>query len=165
MIRSLIFAILTVMPCAVVACPAPAAAPSAQDEVTGLLGWIEEHSAYSATVAPPPEVVFCRTGEMITYEGSEVVVDVALRAAYDMQARRIFLVRPWRPDDPRGLATLVHELTHHLQFLSRDWDCVNAAELQAYRLQHLWLAEHGIESGFDWPQIRLMSLCRDDVHP
>jgi len=39
------------------------------------------------------------------------------------------------------------------------------AEWEAYKLQEAWLAEQGLASGFDWPQIFLLSRCPWDVHP
>lgn len=132
-----------------------------------LLGWLAMHSVYDTTqaAADPPGISFCRSGDIIRYEGHDLLADDSLRAAYDQKARRIYLVLPWRADDPRNAATLLHELVHDLQFVARRWPCANATEWEAYRLQASWLEQQGIEPGFDWFAIRLMSRCPYDVHP
>lgn len=146
-------------------CPDPLRLAAAQALVPELLVWIAAHSDYEPGLTPLPDIAFCRAGERVPYEGAWIIADEALRGAYDVAARRIWLALPWDDADARAVSTLLHELVHHLQFTQRTWSCDAAAEWEAYRLQHLWLAERGIASGFDLPQIRLMSRCQTDVHP
>ncbi len=68
---------------------------------------------------------------------------------------------PWRDSDVRDVSTLLHDI----QFSSHPWPCQCQAEWEAYKLQEAWLAEQGPSSGFDWPQIFLLSRCPRDVHP
>jgi len=146
-------------------CPAATPAAMAADRIPQLLAWIEAHSRYHTNSAPLPTVSFCDPGEKIQYEGHEALVYPRLQAVYDLKARRIYLVRPWSVYDARDLSVLLHELVHYLQFQSHSWPCPQAAEWEAYHLQAAWLAEKGIDAGFDWAQIGLMSRCRRDVHP
>ena len=134
--------------------------------VTGLLQWIDNHSSYdvSDSVRSPPEIVFCTTGTIIKYEGQDMVVDQDLRAAYDLDRRRIYLVRPWNPSNLEHRSVLLHELIHHLQFASRSWDCLQQPEYEAYRLQAAWMSEHGLVPSFDLAQIFVRSRCPASHH-
>jgi hypothetical protein len=126
-----------------------------------LVGWIATHTMYDVGVTwkNPPEIVFCGVGEIIDYEGRDLLVDPALRAAYDLPARRIHLVEPWSPDSLADRSVLLHELIHDVQLLNADWPCLAAPEWEAYRLQDLWLQEQGVTLPFDWPAIRRLSAC------
>jgi hypothetical protein len=128
-----------------------------------LVGWIATHTMYDVGVTwkNPPEIVFCAVGDIIAYEGHDLLVDPALRAAYDLPARRIHLVEPWSPDSLADRSILLHELIHDVQLLNRDWPCLAAPEWEAYRLQDLWLQEQSVILPFDWPAIRRLSECPD----
>jgi hypothetical protein len=145
---------------------APMAAEVAQGAVPeklvqDLIEWIGAHSDYDIRVvrADPPEIRFCRTGEVITYDGTDLQVDALMLAAYDLGARRIYLVEPWSVTEIRSQARLLHELIHDVQFANRTWACSQASEMEAYRLTDAWLAAQGLESGFDWFRIYLLSRC------
>jgi hypothetical protein len=165
MTRALLFALLALATPlrAEEACPMPDLAPL----VAELTGWISSHSDLDTKrlAAVTPEIVFCAPQDHVSYAGGELLVDDGLLAAYDLAARRIYLVAPWDARDPRNVSTLLHELVHAAQFDSHAWDCAQASEWQAYQLQAEWLAEHGSDAGFDWPAIALQSLCPSDVHP
>jgi len=126
-----------------------------------LVGWIALHTMYdvSATWRDPPEIVFCAVGATIDYEGRELLVDPAFRAAYDLSARRIHIVQPWSPDSLVDRSVLLHELVRDVQLRNRGRDCIGAPGWEVYRLQDLWLQEHGVILPFDWPAIRWMSEC------
>lgn len=132
-----------------------------------LIAWIGRNSDYdvSHSLNDPPDVSFCATGDIIEYEGEDVIVDEHLKAAYDLKAHRIFLVSPWRISDAMDVSGLLHELFHEVQFRSRDWACIQEPEWEAYKLQEKWLREQGFEPEFDWLRIRLISKCFRDIHP
>jgi hypothetical protein len=146
-------------PCA----PADAAPRVPEVLLAELVGWIALHTMYDvgSTWRDPPEVIFCTVGDVIAYEGRDLLVDPALRAAYDLPARRIHLVEPWSPDSLVHRSVLLHELIHDVQLLNRDWPCLAAPEWEAYRLQDLWLQEQGVILPFNWPAIRRLSECPD----
>ncbi|MEX5727288.1 hypothetical protein Ga0609869_000641 [Rhodovulum iodosum] len=149
-------------------CPAPAAEPEVPGAlVQELLVWIGRATGYDVaeSLARPPEIDFCSKGEWVDYEDARVLVDDQLRAVYDWPRRRVLIVRPWHADAPRDVSVLLHELVHHVQLLNRDWECLQAPEWEAYKLQDRWLAERGIASGFDWLAIYFMSRCPRDIHP
>ena len=165
--RSLVaFALLTLAGAASAEAPcAPADAAPRVPEVlfSELVGWIALHTMYDvgSTWRDPPEVIFCTVGDVIAYEGRDLLVDPALRAAYDLPARRIYLVEPWSSDSLVHRSVLLHELIHDVQLLNRDWPCLAAPEWEAYRLQDLWLQEQGVILPFNWPAIRRLSECPD----
>lgn len=146
-------------------CTDPALPPAALTQ--DLIRWIGAQTQYdiTRTLAAPPDVSFCETGHDITYEGKTVIVDQGLRAAYDLSRRHIFLVQPWSASNPKDVSAYLHELIHDVQLLNRSWPCIGAPEWQAYKLQEAWLAERGIDPGFDWLQIYMHSRCPRDIHP
>lgn len=136
----------------------PRVPPALLDE---LVGWIAIHTMYDVgtTWRDPPEIAFCAVGGTIDYEGRELLVDPALRAAFDLPSRTIHIVEPWAADSLIDRSILLHELIHDVQLLNRDWECIGAPEWEAYRLQDKWLQERGVSLPFDWPAIRRLSTC------
>jgi len=174
--RLLLFSLFLLMtPAPVLAAPAHAQvpedcarpAPPPVALVEELTRWIGDQTDYdiSQTLEDPPDISFCDTGDVITYEGHDLLVDETLRAAYDLSDRHIFLVAPWQADNPEHVSALLHELIHDVQLLNRKWDCLGAPEWEAYKLQEKWLAERGIDPGFDWLRIFFLSRCPRDIHP
>jgi len=156
---------LGLCPLEVQSCPQPLPLPVDPKVITRLTGWIEANTVYDPAALGPPTIFACRTGEVIKYEGQDILVDHDLRAAYDRVNDRIFLVNPWSAQDPRNLSSLLHELIHRSQLHAREWPCAQASEIEAYYLQHLWLAEQGIVSGFNWFKIEMRARCPAQHHP
>ena len=142
----------------------PVVAPEVMADLVRWIGAATEYDV-SATLAALPEVSFCIHGETIDYAGERVTVEEDVLAAFDDSARRIFLVRPWSAEDPRDVSRLLHELIHDVQLANRYWECPQAPEWEAYKLQDKWLAERGIASGFDWLEIYFLARCPRDIHP
>lgn len=138
-----------------------------RDVVEKLLKWIGRNTEYdvSGALRRAPKIRFVRARQKIQYEGTSIIIDIKLKAAYDSSNRIIFLVEPWAPSNIRNLSSLVHELIHDVQFLNRDWPCSHAPEWEAYKLQEMWLGERGIDPHYNWFQIQLRSRCRNDIHP
>ncbi|SMX22988.1 DUF6647 family protein [Boseongicola aestuarii] len=136
-----------------------------RNDLDTLIGWIALKTDYdlSSVYHDPPEIVFCEVGDVVDYETDGLLVDELLAAAYDLSRRRINLVRPWAADDPYDLSVLLHEVIHAVQLDNRKWPCLGAPEWEAYALQSLWLAEHGIVPDFDWDFIYMISLCPTDA--
>lgn len=136
--------------------------------VIDLIGWIGQHSAYDveALLDNLPEVSFCEPRDEIAYEGRSITMHEPVKGVYDLERARITLVKPWSEQDPKNVGTLLHELVHFVQYASRRWDCWHETELEAYRLHESWLRQQGIEPGFNWVEIFLLSRCsRRDIHP
>ena len=135
--------------------------------IRGLIEWIGRNTSYDIerSLANPPSISFCDTGETIEYEAMEIVVDAQLRAAYDAKIRHVFLVRPWDASDTMDQSRLLHELIHDVQYLNRGWNCLQEPEWETYKLQEMWLAQNGLDANFDWLQIFFASRCPRDIHP
>lgn len=167
MMRALAFAGLL----GLAACPASADDTCPAFDLDALIDdlstWIAGHSDLRTDRlrAVVPDIIFCAPHDHVAYDDGELIVEDDMLAAYDLAARRIYLVEPWQASDPRAVSTLLHELVHAAQFDSREWECAQATEWQAYQLQAAWLAEHGIETEYDWAAIALRSLCPSEVHP
>jgi hypothetical protein len=146
---------------------AAAHVPPSAALVRELTLWIAAETGYDVTrtLDDPPEIVFCDPGERVPYEDDTILVEQDLEGAYDLPARRIYLVAPWTPDAVRDQAVLLHELIHDVQFSAREWECITAPEWEAYQLTAKWLAAHRVEPGFDWLQIYFLSRCPRDIHP
>ena len=134
------------------------------DLVIDLLGWIAASTNYD-TSSEPPEITFSQIGDTIPYDSGTAVISDTLHGAYDPLNSRIILVRPWDVADPRDLSVLLHELVHHVQLTNRSYECPQAPEWEAYKLQAAYLTENGIASEFDWLQIYFLSKCPRDIHP
>lgn len=66
----------------------------------------------------------------------------------------------WDASEPRVVSFLVHELVHHAQYASgRSYACHNAKEWEAYKLQNMWLAEHGLPAAVEEKWIATMADC------
>lgn len=126
-----------------------------------LIAWIALNTTYDLTpvYADPPTLSFCRVGEIIDYEHSDLLVDKALLAAFDRDRRHIFLTHPWSPLSYFDQSVLLHELIHDAQLQNREWDCAGAPEREAYLLQDKWLIARGIDHPFDWQKIARLSRC------
>ena len=135
--------------------------------VAELLTWIGEATDYDLTTshATPPDVAFCRIGDVIPYESGTALVDETLNGAYDLSNHRVILVQPWDAKTPRDRSVLLHELIHHVQLENRGYECLQAPEWEAYELQEAYLAQQGVDAGFDWLQIYFLSRCPRDHHP
>lgn len=135
--------------------------------VQELLDWIGAASGYdvAGARADPPAIFFCDEGDVLDYPGGTAVVEPGERGVYDYEARVIYLVGPWSPEDPRQRSVLLHELVHDVQFANRAWECPNATEWEAYKLQEAWMAEQGLVAEFDWVRIWFWSKCAGSPHP
>lgn len=143
-------------------CPEPTEVPTVPQEVTqDLVAWIALHTMYDVTglFHDPPAISFCKVGDWIDYEDQTLLVEPELNAAYNYAGRVIHLVEPWSPDDPYDRSVLLHEFIHVVQLANHDWPCTGAPELEAYMLQAEYLSDYGIDPGFDWRSIFLLSLC------
>ncbi len=126
-----------------------------------LIGWIALNTSYDLLRAyrVPATMSFCEIDRVVPYQGTDLIVEKGLLAAYDVSRRHIFLVRPWSPLDRFDQSVLLHEMIHDVQLGNRDWNCVGEPELEAYLLQDRWLVERGIHHGFDWGMIHEWSDC------
>ena len=145
----------------------PAGESGLRPLVTDLIRWIGDNSAYEVEnyLETPPQISFCGQNEQIFYEDRTITMHEPVKGVYDLERAKITLTRPWSAQDPNNVGTLLHELIHFVQYSSRQWDCWHETEWEAYKLQEQWLEAQGIEPGFNWVEIFLLSRCaRRDIH-
>ncbi len=127
--------------------------------------WLDLRCPWPHPDPTDPWIAFMSVGETIDVGGETCRIDERLRGLFDPDAGRIWLVRPWNPDNPEDLGVLLHELVHARQTAQR-WECPQAMELPAYKLHELRLQENGITPDFNCLSIYLQSSCRPrDHHP
>jgi hypothetical protein len=130
-----------------------------------LENWLDRESLYPRRT-DPVTVSLIRASEATPWSGRLNYSNSARRGYYDPQSSTIYLVEPWSADNPQDVSVLLHELVHHRQQVARKWECPNAQELPAYRLQHKWLVERGLKARVNWLAVLIESSCSPrDVHP
>ena len=85
-----------------------------------------------------------------------------IKAFYDPREKMIYLRWEWRPWKIRDLATLVHELVHHMQYaagVDKTAECKSALEVDAYGLQNRWVAAWGLPLENDELFMVFVSMC------
>ena len=127
--------------------------------------WLDRESPYPRRT-DPVTVRLIRTGEAMPWSALVNYSNSTRRGYYDPQSSTIYLVEPWSADNPHDVSVLLHELVHHRQQIAGNWECPNAQELPAYRLQDKWLAELGLKARVNWLAVLIESSCSPrDIHP
>jgi hypothetical protein len=103
-----------------------------------LMSWIDRTTEWP--LSDPPAVVLCS----MTVRPSLSPLAPHRLAFYDEGSHSVHLARDWNEDDPIDQSVLLHALLHHVQPRSAE-RCHHAREAEAYRLQGLWLSQHGID--------------------
>jgi hypothetical protein len=126
--------------------------------VSELEDWLDRESVYKRREIPVT----------VRIVGAEAVASAAmmpgvqgfaLRGYYDPANATIYLVEPWSPENPHDASVLLHELVHHRQHSLTDWECPNAQERPAYRLQDRWLSERGLDAHINRFMVLMISRC------
>ncbi len=128
------------------------------DLVADLDHWLDERCSYDHPDDEGPSIGFIDVGTELMVGGALCEVTDDMRGFYDPDRLKVFLVRPWSPEDTFDISVLLHELVHYRQE-EYDWRCVGEMERPAYRLQEEWLEEQGVDAGFNWVAIYLLSRC------
>lgn len=74
--------------------------------------------------------------------------EIHAAAVYVRSDRTIYFPDTWAPDNIQDLALLAHELTHHMQAESGQFDtaeCVGALEKPAYDMQFAFIRSAGVD--------------------
>lgn len=124
--------------------------------VAPLMQWVSVRM--SIPVTNLPEVVASRE-QMIAKIGDPQRQSALARALY-VPGEVVIDDEFWDASDTRTVSFLVHELVHHAQLVSgRSYACHNAKEWEAYKLQNMWLAEHGLPPAVEEKWIARMADC------
>lgn len=115
-----------------------------------LLSWIVANSTYAMPTTLPKieyrteiEMRRMHLCENVEKCDDATLPEIHVAALYDHKPRLMYLSEGFDPEDPRNKATLVHELTHHLQGLAGKFvkdACIGPLEREAYNIENRWLA-------------------------
>lgn len=114
--------------------------------MNAMLAWIDENSDYEASGLPLPEITLVTHEDLqIQYYGrlpgpNEAFLEV--QGIYYDDTKSMWLRDTFDINSPQWRAYLLHELVHHAQaFSDREWPCVAASEVDAYRLGDQYAVE------------------------
>lgn len=118
---------------------------------TALILWINANSAYDYA-GDPPRVVTTDPESLAYLMLGEIPwiperAKLGLKGLYDPQSETIWLRDDFDPDDPADRSHLLHELVHFMQYRQADAahvSCGQGLEREAYDIQNLYLAAHGL---------------------
>lgn len=82
--------------------------------VKELDAWLDAHTDLPRAEHPPQSVVLVDSGAEVPF-GHTAHADYTIRAVYEEDESRIYLVRPWFGDTAKDRSILLHELVHHRQ--------------------------------------------------
>lgn len=142
----------------------PAGATPGSGLIDRLEVWLDANSDLPR--APDrPTVRYVDSSTLATPGKTAMAIGKHVRGLYDPETSVIYLVRPWSAGNPQDISVLVHELVHHRQS-GRHHFCAGSQELQAYKLQKAWLAQHNALLDVNWIGVILASSCAPkDIHP
>ncbi len=124
--------------------------------VKPIMEWVEART--KVQVKTLPRVIVSRAA-MVARIGNPLRQSALARALY-VPGEVVIDDSFWDPDDVRAVSFLVHELVHHAQHARGvAYPCHKAKEWEAYRLQNLWLAEHGLPPIVNSRWITRMARC------
>lgn len=132
--------------------------PSIAALVSELENWLDRESRYKRRNIPV--TVRIVGADDLPSAMMPGVQGFALRGYYDPSSATIYLFEPWSHGNPFDVSVLLHELVHHRQHSLTYWECPNAQERPAYRLQDHWLRERGLDAHFNWFAVLMLSRCR-----
>ncbi len=128
--------------------PAPFVAP--------LMQWVAVRMSVPVTSLP---AVYVSRERMVAKIGDPMRQSALARALY-VPGEVVIDDQFWDASDTRTVSFLVHELVHHAQLTSgRSYSCHNAKEWEAYKMQNMWLAEHGLPPAVEDKWIARMADC------
>jgi hypothetical protein len=120
---------------------AAAARRLAQDDVA----WIARKTGWRNVSVPRIETKSGRELSIMFFGAAEGIDGLTPLALYGRETHVLFLSDRLVFDNLVDQSILLHELVHHMQVVNTvPSACREAAEGQAYRLQVMWLAEHGV---------------------
>ncbi len=124
--------------------------------VAPLMQWVSVRMSVPVAALP---AVYASRERMVERIGNPERQSALARALY-IPGEVVIDDQFWDASEPRVVSFLVHELVHHAQLVSgRPYACHNAKEWEAYKLQNLWLAEHGLPPAVEEKWIATMSDC------
>jgi hypothetical protein len=141
-----------------------------QDElVSGLLGWINNHSSFEYDIEKIPEVkkVSSRKIAMVAFGGELPKAvnpdNLKIFGLYNFNEGAVYLLDSIDLDTDEGKGILLHELVHYLQYqtgMDDNVKCKNELESLAYVLEAKFLESHDHRHNISDSHIQKVSQCR-----
>lgn len=141
-----------------------------QDElVSGLLGWINNHSSFKYDIDKIPEIkkVSARQIAEVAFGGKLPKAvnpdNLQIFGLYNFNEGAVYLLDSIDLDTDEGKGILLHELVHYLQYqtgLDDNVKCKNELESLAYVLEAKFLESHDHKHNISSAHIQKVSQCR-----
>lgn len=141
-----------------------------EDElVSGLLGWINEHSSFKYDIEKIPEVKKVSSKEiaMVAFGGKLPKAvnpdNLQIFGLYNFNEKAVYLLDSIDLDTDEGKGILLHELVHFLQYqtgMDDNVNCKNELESLAYVLEARFLESHNHDHNISSSHIKKVSQCR-----
>jgi len=144
--------------------PLPALADPLHQIMSELNDWVDANSNLPPATALA-RIRLANDDTQHEQQNASMVIGLRTRGLYEPETTTITLLRPWNSADLVDVSVLLHELVHHRQE-GIYYLCLGARELEAYKLQQAWLAEHALALDINWFAVVLESGCAPrDIHP
>jgi hypothetical protein len=140
-----------------------------EELVSGLLGWINNHSSFKYDIDNIPEVkkVSSREIAKVAFGGTLPKAvnpdNLQIFGLYNFNEGTVYLLDSIDLDTDEGKGILLHELVHYLQYqtgLDDNVKCKNELESLAYVLEAKFLESHEHDHNISASHIQKVSQCR-----
>ncbi len=141
-----------------------------QDElVSGLLGWINNHSSFKYDIEKIPDVKKVSSLEIakVAFGGKLPKAvnpdNLQIFGLYNFNEEAVYLLDSIDLDTDEGKGILLHELVHYLQYqtgMDDNVNCKNELESLAYVLEAKFLESHDHDHNISSSHIQKVSQCR-----
>ncbi len=140
-----------------------------EELVSGLLGWINNHSSFKYDIGKIPDVkkVSARQIAEVAFGGKlpKAVnpANLQIFGLYNFNEKAVYLLDSIDLDTDEGKGILLHELVHYLQYqtgMDDNVKCKNELESLAYVLEAKFLESHDHKHNISDAHIDKVSQCR-----
>jgi len=140
-----------------------------EELVSGLLGWINDHSSFKYDIEKIPEIkkVSSTKIAMVAFGGKLPKAvnpdNLKIFGLYNFNEGAVYLLDSIDLDSDKGKGILLHELVHYLQYqtgMDDNVKCKNELESLAYVLEAKFLEYHDRDHNITASHINKVSQCR-----
>jgi hypothetical protein len=125
----------------------------------GDVEWIAGKTGWRTVSVPALETRTARELAIMFFGAAEGFEGMTPLALYGREVRILYLSNRLTFDNLIDQSILLHELVHHMQVINAaPIECREAQEALAYRLQVVWLREHGVADPY-----ALLGIAQSDI--
>lgn len=141
---------------------------SEEELISGLLGWINEHSSFKYDIEDIPKLkkVSAREIATVAFGGNLPKAvnpdNLKIFGLYNFNEKAVYLLDAIDLDTGQGKGILLHELVHFLQYqtgMDNNVNCKNELESLAYVLEARFLDSHNHDHNISSSHIKKVSQC------